>query len=83
MLFAQAIKPGGKALSVIYSTYLGLGLYDLCIQSLIMWWFSDSFLFIEPCALSQKTDAISNCLLLYSRKLYLAYYFDRSQKNKS
>lgn len=36
MLFAQAIKPGGKALSVIYSTYLGLGLYDVCIQSLIM-----------------------------------------------
>ena len=36
MLCTQAIKPGGKTLSVIYSIYLGLGFYDLCIQSLGM-----------------------------------------------
>ena len=34
MLCAQALKPGGKTRSVTYSTFLGLGLYDLCIRSL-------------------------------------------------
>ena len=34
MLCAQAIKPGGKTRSMTYSTFLILGLYDVCIRSL-------------------------------------------------
>ena len=31
MLFAQALKPGGKTRSATYSTYLVLGLNGVCI----------------------------------------------------
>ena len=34
MLCAQAIKPAGKTWSITYSTFLILGLYDVCIRSL-------------------------------------------------
>ena len=52
MLCAQAIKPDGNTRSVTYSTYLALGLYEVCIRNLDAWWVSDSFWFIEPCTLS-------------------------------
>ena len=52
MLCAQAIKADGNTRSVTYSTYLALGLYEVCIRNLDAWWVSDSFWFIKPCTLS-------------------------------